>query len=128
MEFAIGLLAVQAGFALFTSWLSLSRPAEFAAMLGLALPTPSGVNEIRSQYGGFFLAMALVQLLALAGTLTLETGLVVGAMTFGGLALGRLWSVLRDREFAAYTPTVRLLVVVDPLGFLLSVAALWALD
>ena len=127
MEFAIGLLAVQAGFALFTSWLSLSRPAAFAAMLGLALPDASGVNEVRSQYGGFFLAMAIVQAMALAGTVTLETGLIVGAMTFGGLALGRLWSVLRDREFAAYTPTIRLLIFLDPLGFLLSLAALWAI-
>jgi hypothetical protein len=127
MEFAVGLLGVQAGFALFTSWLSLSRPAAFAAMLGLALPAASGVNEVRSQYGGFFLAMAVVQLLALVGTLTLETGLVVGAMTFGGLAFGRLWSVVSDREFAAYTPTIRLLVVVDPIGFLLSLAALLAL-
>jgi hypothetical protein len=126
--FAPTLLAIEAGFALYTSWLSLSRPAAFAGMLGLELPGDSGVNEIRSQYGGFFLAMALVQGAALAGTLPLSTGLVVGAMTFGGLAFGRIWSCLQHHGTSRYTPTIRALVLLDPLGFLLSAAALWSIS
>lgn len=126
--FATALLVIEAGFAAYTSWLSFSRPAAFAGMLGLELPGSSGVNEIRSQYGGFFLAMALVQAAALAGMLPLATGLVVGTMTFGGLALGRIWSCLQDRGTGRYTPTIRALVLLDPLGFLLSAAALWSIS
>ena len=126
MEFAVAVLVLEAGFAAYTSWLSLSRPVAFAGLLGLELPAASGVNEIRSQYGGFFLAMAVTQALSVVGVLPLETGLVVGAMTFGGLAAGRIWSVIRDGGPRHYTPTVRLLVLLDPLGFLLSAAALWA--
>jgi hypothetical protein len=124
--FAWIVLAVEAAFAAYTSWLSLSRPAAFAGMLGLELPGVSGANEIRSQYGGFFLAMALVQAAALGGVLPLSAGLIVGATTFGGLAIGRLWSWLRDGDSSRYTPTIRALLFVDPLGFLLSAAALWA--
>ena len=127
MAFAIGLIALQACFAAYTSWLSLTRPAHFAGLLGLTLPAVSGVNEIRSQYGGFFLAMAATQALALAGVLPLEAGLLIGATTFGGLAAGRLCSLAVDRGSAAYTPTIRLLVLLDPLAFLLSLAAFWTL-
>lgn len=128
LVFATIVVAVQAAFALYTSWLSLSRPVAFAGMLGLELSGPSGLNEIRSQYGGFFMAMAATQAAALVGFVPLATGLVVGAMTFGGLAAGRLWSCFRDGGASRYTPTVRALVLVDPLAFLLSVAALWAIS
>jgi hypothetical protein len=125
--FASILVAAQAAFAAYTSWLSLSRPAVFAGMLGLELPGVSGVNEIRSQYGGFFLAMAGVQAGAVAGLVPLVTGLIVGAMTFGGLAVGRVWSCLQDGGARRYTPTIRALLVIDPLAFLLSAAALAAI-
>jgi hypothetical protein len=126
--FATALLVAQALFAAYTAWLSLSRPTAFAGLLGLTLAGASGTNEIRSQYGGFFLAMAVVQGLAVAHVLPLQTGLLVGAMTFGGLAIGRIWSIIADRGVGGYTPTIRLLLLVDPLAFMLSVAVLAALQ
>lgn len=125
---ATALLAVEAAFAAYTSWLGLSRPAALAGMLGLELVGEAGVNEVRSQYGGFFLAMALVQAAAVAGLVPLAAGLLVGATTFGGIALGRVWSCLRDGGAGRYTPTIRALVFIDPLGFALSAAALWAIS
>src|SRR5215213_4193649 len=96
-------------------------------MLGYELPGSSGINEVRSQYGGFFLAMGVVQFCALGGILPLTTGLIVGIMTFGGLAVGRLVSVLKDGS-EHYTKTVRALVFLDPLGFVLSSAAFYGVS
>ena len=101
-----------------------ATPAKFAARLGLTLPGADGVNEIRAQYGGFFLIAGLFVGAALLGRLPREWGLVVMTVSFGGLIAGRLVSLALDRSFAGYGPTIRALFVVDSCGFLASLAVL----
>ena len=101
-----------------------ATPKQFAARLGLALPGADGANEIRAQYGGFFLIAGLFVGAALLGRLPREWGLVVMAVSFGGLIAGRLVSLALDRSFAGYGPTIRALFVIDSCGFLASLAVL----
>jgi hypothetical protein len=52
-------------FCLFTSWSSFVDPAGFGRRLGLVAGGADGLNEVRAQYGGFFLAVAAVDALVL---------------------------------------------------------------
>jgi hypothetical protein len=53
-----------------------------------------------------------------------QIALVVVAMIFGGLISGRLVSLAIDRGVAGYGATIRALLVIDAVGFLLALAAL----
>jgi hypothetical protein len=117
--FVLGLGAL---FFIGTGLNAFATPAKFAARLGLMLPGANGVNEIRAQYGGFFLIAGLFVGAALLGRLPRDWGLVVMAVSFGGLICGRLVSLALDRSFAGYGPTIRALFVVDSCGFLASLA------
>jgi hypothetical protein len=128
LQLATALIGIQAAFAAYTGYLGFARPERLATMLGLELQGPSGANEMRSQYGGFFTAMAITQLISVVGTVPLEVGLIVGMMVFGGLSMGRLWSVLSGDALRSYTPTIRSLVFLDPLGFVLSMGAFLAIS
>jgi hypothetical protein len=101
-----------------------ATPKQFAARLGLTLPGADGMNEIRAQYGGFFLAAGLFLAGTLLGSLPRQGGIALMVVIFGGLIAGRLVSVALDRSFAGYGPTIRALFVVDSCGFLASLAVL----
>lgn len=101
-----------------------ATPAKFAARLGLTLPGADGVNEIRAQYGGFFLIAGLFLAGTLLGPLPRQGGIALMVVIFGGLIAGRLVSLALDRSFAGYGPTIRALFVVDSCGFLASLAVL----
>lgn len=111
-------------FCIITACAALARPVRFAAILGYDGASTSAMNEVRSQYGGFFGAVAVVLLLVVAGRIPLETGFIVGAMIFGGLAFGRFFSLVVTRKYFCMVPTVRGLVFVDPVLFLLNLSAL----
>jgi len=67
--FGTVVLAVGGLFFFLTTWSSAAAPGPFAARLGLAIADAGGLNEIRAQYAGFFLAAALACGGALAGWL-----------------------------------------------------------
>ena len=65
--------------------MSFRFPRQFGERLGLAVGRLDGLNEIRTQYGGFLLAAALVNGLALLGMPPRQASFIVDAVVFGGL-------------------------------------------
>ena len=122
--FGTFVLTVCGLFFLLTTWRSAAQPAAFAARLGLGVANAGGVNEIRAQYAGFFFAAAVVCGAALAGLVARPSALLAVAMIFGGLIAGRLTSLAVDRSVAGYGATIRVLLVIDAVGFALAIAAL----
>ena len=104
--------------------LTLARPALVGGLLGLKLDGPSGHNEVRSQYGGFFLLLGLLAASALAGWTPATWTLVMLIVTFGGLTAGRFLSLALDWRAGRYNPTIRALCVFDACMALSSAAAL----
>jgi Domain of unknown function (DUF4345) len=125
-SFGTLVLAIALLFCLATTWSSGTAPGRFAERLGLVLANPGGVNEIRAQYAGFFLAVAAMCAASLAGALPRRTAFVLLAVVFGGLIAGRLVSLALDRGVAGYGPTIRALYAIDAIGFALSLAAIAA--
>jgi hypothetical protein len=74
LAFVIGILVVFAVFAVLTSTVSMVAPERFAKPLGFVLSGPDGHNELRAQYGGFFLAVAVASVLALVGKIPRQAG------------------------------------------------------
>ncbi len=122
--FGTVVLAVGGLFFLLTTWSSASAPGQFAARLGLAITDAGGLNEIRAQYAGFFLAAALACGAALSGWLPRQAALLMMIVIFGGLIGGRLVSLALDGGISGYGPTIRALYIIDAVGLGLSVAAL----
>jgi hypothetical protein len=89
--------------------MSLVTPAAGMAPFGMALPTPSAVNEIRANYGGMHLAMGAFYLWAAARPAWRRAALLVLALFTGGLVVGRLVSLAADGAPNAFV--WRLLVV-----------------
>ena len=121
------ILIIAALFCLLTTWTSGTAPAKFAQSLGLAIANAGGTNEIRAQYAGFFLAAAIVCVIALAGVLSRQAAFVVLAAIFGGLIVGRVASYILDGGTAGYTPMIMALYVIDSIGFACALAG-FALD
>lgn len=113
-----GLLALTIGMR------GLISPASLAASLGYALSGVDGLNEVRAQYGGFFVAVATVCALAIFRPGWREPALVVLVVTFGGILLGRIASVAIDGGFGSYGSVIKSLFVVDLVGLLAAASAL----
>jgi hypothetical protein len=112
--------------ALFTAWTgfsSLTAPTEFGKQIGYSVAGMDGRNEVRAQYGGFFLAVTLASVLALTGVVPRQAGFLVNAVVFGGLIAGRLASLAIDGGLGGYGPVIRALFVIDTTGFTLSIIA-----
>jgi hypothetical protein len=116
-------LLVTSLFFAWTSWTSLKFPRQFAQPLGFTIGGLDGLNEIRAQYGGFFLAAALVNALSLFGVLPRQTGFVVNCSIFGGLIAGRVASLAVDGGINGYGGVIRALFFVDAVGFALTITA-----
>jgi hypothetical protein len=121
--FGTAVLIVTALFFISTTWSSFSNPKQFGERLGFTIPGADGLNEIRAQYSGFFLAAALCGALALGGLIPRNTAFVVNATIFGGLIAGRLVSLFLDGGIKKYGPLIRALFAIDALGFALSMIA-----
>jgi hypothetical protein len=121
-----GTVALGAGslFFLFTTWMSGMAPRQFATRLGLAVVDAGGLNEVRAQYAGFFLAAALACGAALAGWLPRQAGYILMIVIFGGLIGGRLVSLAIDGGLAGYGPTIRALHAIDAVGLCIAAGAL----
>jgi hypothetical protein len=125
--FGTAVLVINVLFCLLTVWTSAADPEGFAGKLGLAVLNAGGVNEVRAQYAGFFLAVALVCAASLTGLLSRKVSFVMMAAVFGGLLAGRLASLAFNAGVAGYSPTILALYPIDAVGLALAVAAL-ALD
>jgi len=117
-------LAVAALFFAGSGAYALSRPMSFAAALDLSTLRAGGLNEVRAQYGGFFLVLGVACGLAMLGIVDRRFGLGAAAITLGGVAGGRLLGLAIDRSVAGYGLGIRSLVLVDSVGCALAVAAL----
>jgi hypothetical protein len=116
-------LAINVLFCLFTTWRSAAAPETFAAKLGLGIVNAGGINEVRAQYSGFFLAVALVCAASLFGLLSRRTSFVILGAVFGGLLAGRLVSLALNGGAAGYGPTILALYAIDAIGLALAVAS-----
>jgi hypothetical protein len=125
--FGTAVLVAGALFSLLTTWSSGTAPRQFADRLGLAISSTGGLNEIRAQYAGFFLAAAIACGAALASWIPRQAAFVMLIVIFGGLIVGRLASLAIDGGVAGYGSTIKALYAIDAVGLGLAVAAL-ALD
>lgn len=123
MAFGTVVLLVVSLFFAFTSWTSFKSPRQFGERLGFTIRGLDGLNEIRAQYGGFFLAAALVNALGLIGVFSRQTSFAVNAVVFGGLIIGRVASLALDGGMLGYGTAIRALFVIDASGFALSMVA-----
>ncbi len=103
------------------------RPAVVAGLLGLVPQAPSGLNEMRAQYGGFFFFCGALAASAVAGWTPAAWTLVLLLVTFGGLTAGRLISLALDLGAGRYNPTIRALYFFDA-GMALSAAAALSIE
>ncbi len=122
--FGAGVLVVAVLFCLMTAWTAGVAPVAFAKRLGLSIVNPGGRNEVRAQYAGFFLAVAIACVAALVGAVPRQVSYIVLAVVFGGLLAGRAVSLGLDGSMAGYTQTIRALYAIDVLGCALVTAAL----
>lgn len=76
--------------------LGLFAPAKAAALTSLSPAGPNGRSEIRATYGGLFAALGGACLAAQAEGVFLTVG-----VAWIGAALGRVWSIVVDRNFSA---------------------------
>jgi hypothetical protein len=121
--FGTAVLVINVLFCLFTAWSSGARPEDFASKLGLEVVNAGGINEVRAQYSGFFLAVALVCLASLLGWITRQTSFVVVGAVFGGLLAGRLVSLALNGGVFGYGPTIIALYAIDFVGLALAIAS-----
>ena len=123
-SFGTFVLTLASLFGILTAWLAAMRPGNFAARLGLAISNAGGVNEVRAQYAGFFLAVSLVCIATLFGGLSRQTAFIVLIVVFAGLISGRLVSLVLNHGTSGYPPTILALYAIDSIGLLLSLIAL----
>jgi hypothetical protein len=121
--FGTAVLVINTLFFLLTTWSSATAPERFAASLGLGIVNSGGINEIRAQYSGFFLAAAFVCTASLFGQLSRQTSFVVLGAIYGGLLAGRLVSFALNAGVAGYGPTILVLYAIDAVGLSLAVAS-----
>ncbi len=99
---------------LFVASRALLSPEAMMNSLDISLNSMSAINEIRGQYGGFFLAFTIVLSLSLIGRLSVRLGLIVFLMTVGGVLIGRLFSLMLDGlAFSNYTPAIQVFFLID---------------
>jgi len=126
--FAKIVLALGALMALYIGYAALSNPAGVLTDYGLTVSDANGRNEIRGQYGGFFIVLGGVMIASFLGKLPQKFGLGVFLMTVGGVLLGRISSLLIEGPgIFAYSPGIKALFAVDLILTLLAFFAIRAL-
>ncbi len=111
-------------FFLYTGVISFLRPGRFAKSLSLDAIGVSGEVEIKAQYGGFFLAAALVQFAPFIGLLSEFSALIVSLTIFGGLVFGRIAAAMIGLRGQALSPMIKTLFVIDAVGFVAASGAI----
>lgn len=72
------------------------RPVPTARMVGIRLPEPAAVTEIRAFYGGLEVGLAVLLFIACAYAPWRVPGLALALAAFAGPALGRVVGLLLD--------------------------------
>jgi hypothetical protein len=121
------ILVVAILFFLLTTLSARVRPERFAEQLGMKVVNAGGTNEVYAQYAGFFLAAAIVCLIALLGQIARAAAYIMLVAIFGGLLAGRVFSLMANGGMAGFTPTIVSLYAIDAIGLLVSATA-YALD
>ncbi len=128
LDIAVQIILIIFGlFFLYTGVASFFQPEKLAKTLSLNTIGRSGRIEIQAQYGGFFFLAGLSQLAPFLKLLTPSTALTVSVVIFGGLILGRVLSLLSNQGSEPITPIIRVLYVIDAVGFGLAIWALLSL-
>ena len=122
-KFGSIILVVAIPFFLLTTVSAGIRPERFAEQLGMRIVNAGGTNEIYAQYAGFFLAAAIVCLVALLGQTPRATAYVMLIAIFGGLLAGRMFSLIANGGVAGFTPTIVSLYAIDAVGLLVGAMA-----
>jgi Domain of unknown function (DUF4345) len=122
-HFGSAVLIIAILFCLLTTISAGLNPERFGEQIGLKVISPGGVNEIRAQYAGFFLAVVVVCAASLAGALPRRTAFITLAVVFGGLIVGRLVSLGLNGGISGYEPTIRALFPIDAVGLALAIMA-----
>jgi carbon starvation protein CstA len=99
------------------------RPERFAQQLGMRIENAGGINEIYAQYAGFFLAAAIVCLIALLGQIPRVAAYIMLIAIFGGLLAGRAFSLIANGGVAGFTPMIVSLYAIDAIGLLVAATA-----
>lgn len=123
-NFGTFVLAMAVFFGVLTALWAGLRPANFAQSLGLAVANAGGVNEVRAQYAGFFLACAVVCVAALGGAVSRSSAFVLLVAVFAGLIGGRLVSLALNHGMSGYPAMIVALYGIDSVGLALSAIAL----
>jgi hypothetical protein len=123
-SFGTVVLAVAAFFGGATALWAGLRPAGFARGLGLSIANSGGLNEVRAQYAGFFLACAVVCVAALAGSVPRPAAFLLLVTVFAGLIGGRVVSLALNRGTSGYPAMIVALYGIDSVGLILSTIAL----
>lgn len=105
---------------------ALTAPEGLLAGTGIAVSNADGRNEIRAQYGGFYLAVAAALLLSLFGRLPVSFGLGVLLLAVGGVLVGRLASIVIEGPavFASYSAAIKTYLAFDIAIVVLTLLAL----
>ncbi|MGH7324709.1 MAG: DUF4345 domain-containing protein [Candidatus Rokuibacteriota bacterium] len=74
----------------------LTVPERMLAPLGIALTSPTALSEVRSGYGGLHLALGIVFLGGIVSPRLRDLAMLMLTAVIGGLALGRLLSLVID--------------------------------
>ncbi|MFG1707449.1 DUF4345 family protein [Nonomuraea sp. M3C6] len=99
----------------------LVAPGTLVAPFGIRVASADGRNEVRAVYGGFGLATAAALALAAFGVGTLRDGVLVAvALALGGMAAGRVVSMLLERPSRCYPTGFYLVVEVGLMAALLA--------
>jgi len=72
------------------------RPVATAGMVGISLPEPAAVTEIRAFYGGLEVGLAALLFVAAAYGPWRAMGLALATAAFAGPALGRIVGLVLD--------------------------------
>ncbi|MEO1330001.1 MAG: DUF4345 domain-containing protein [Pseudomonadota bacterium] len=123
-------LTLSAAIAVWIGVKGMTEPQQFLAAMEIEVGTPGARNEIRGQYGGYFIALGLLWLAGAAGLIRTSTALVSLLVLYGGVLSGRAASLAIDgaEAFAAYPGILQRAHALDAVGFLLTSAALAAAD
>jgi len=108
---------------LFIAVMGICDPVTFANGFGASIESASARNEIRGQYGGFFLAISIVFALALLGRVNERVALGGLFVLASGVLFGRISSLIIEGPsvFASYELGIQLFFFVD-IFFALSTA------
>ena len=123
-SFGTFVLAISAFFGIVTAWLAATQPGNFAARLGLAIANAGGINEVRAQYAGFFLAVSVVCAASLLGRVSRHAAFVLLVVIFAGLICGRIVSLALNHGITGYPPAIVALYAIDSFGLIVSLIAL----